>query len=153
MVPAARQGGSTCQDHPPAGRVRNFYRGFCLGLLVQLAAAPACTHAADGTPAAPAAAADGAMESIVVTAGADSAAQRDAKLAQAAEAALRDDPYIFADHVTVTVKDGVVSLHGMMFELWDLQLARRRLRRLPGIKAVDDDIELNAGMTDGGAGW
>ncbi len=47
------------------------------------------------------------------------------------------NPCSFVDaHVTVTVKDGVVILEGLVFDAWDIVTATRIARKIPGVKRV-----------------
>jgi osmotically-inducible protein OsmY len=48
-------------------------------------------------------------------------------------------------HVTVTVKNGVVTLHGIVFDDWDLRTALRIARRAPRVKRVVNDLEIKLG--------
>jgi osmotically-inducible protein OsmY len=45
----------------------------------------------------------------------------------------------------VTIKNGVVTLHGMVFDDWDLRSAMRIAKRLPGVKRVVNDLEIKLG--------
>jgi osmotically-inducible protein OsmY len=47
--------------------------------------------------------------------------------------------------VTVTIKDGAVTLSGMVFDDWDLRTARRIAKRIPGVKRVINDLEIKLG--------
>jgi osmotically-inducible protein OsmY len=69
----------------------------------------------------------------------------DAEVQQQVETAMRTDRYFFDEHVTVTVRDGVVTLTGIVFDEWDLRTARRIATRIPGVKRVVNDIELVLG--------
>jgi osmotically-inducible protein OsmY len=55
--------------------------------------------------------------------------------------ALQQDPYIFSDHVTVTTKDGVVRLEGIVHDLSDLYNILRLARRIAGVGRVVNQIE------------
>lgn len=59
--------------------------------------------------------------------------------------ALHADRYFFDEHVTVTIKNGVVTLHGMAFDDWDMRTALRISRRIPGVKLVVNDLEIEQG--------
>jgi osmotically-inducible protein OsmY len=58
---------------------------------------------------------------------------------------MRSDPYFPDEHVVVTIKDGVVTLHGIVFDDWDLRIAKRIAKRTPGVKRVIDDLEISVG--------
>jgi hypothetical protein len=66
----------------------------------------------------------------------------DAVLQERVETTMRADPYFFDEHVTVTVKNGVVILEGLVFDAWDIVTATRIARKIPGVKRVFNDIEL-----------
>lgn len=63
--------------------------------------------------------------------------------------ALRADPHVFADHMSVVTENGVVKLQGIAIDLWDLQQALRLARRVAGGRRVVNEIELMVG-DDGG---
>ncbi len=46
--------------------------------------------------------------------------------------ALKQDPFIFSDHVTVTTENGVVRLEGIVTDLVDLHRILRLARRFAG---------------------
>lgn len=88
-----------------------------------------------GTVAAP-------LKPIVVTGKKFASKVPDAVLQERVETTMRADPYFFDEHVTVTVKDGVVILEGLVFDAWDIVTATRIARKIPGVKRVFNDIEL-----------
>jgi osmotically-inducible protein OsmY len=59
--------------------------------------------------------------------------------------ALRADPYLFADHMTVVTENGVVRLQGIALDISDLQRAVRLARRVAGRRRVVNEIELIVG--------
>jgi osmotically-inducible protein OsmY len=69
----------------------------------------------------------------------------DEELTKRVEAVLHDDPYFYDEHVAVTVKNGVATLHGMVFDEWDLRQAMRLAKRIAGVKRVVNDLELKLG--------
>jgi len=60
------------------------------------------------------------------------------------EAALKQNPYIFSDHVTVTAKNGVVRVAGVVNDLNDLLAILRVARRVAGKGRVVNEIEYQA---------
>lgn len=58
---------------------------------------------------------------------------------------MRSDPFFFDEHITITIMDGVVTLHGIVFDDWDLRSARRIAKRIPGVKRVINDLEMKLG--------
>jgi osmotically-inducible protein OsmY len=47
--------------------------------------------------------------------------------------------------VFVTVSNGIATLHGIVFDDWDLRNAIRLSRRIPGVKRVVNDLEIKLG--------
>jgi osmotically-inducible protein OsmY len=81
------------------------------------------------------------LEPIVVT------AQRlaDERLKTQVELALQGDGSLFAGHIDVSIKNGVVTLSGLVFDDWDMRIARRVAKRIPGVKRVINDLEIKLG--------
>ena len=77
------------------------------------------------------------------TQGADSAA--DEKLRKRVEAALHADPYSYDKHVTVSIENGAVVLHGFVFSDWDLRQALNIARKAAGAKTVVDNLSIKEG--------
>ncbi len=61
------------------------------------------------------------------------------------ERALRNDPTLMSDHLDVSIKNGVVTLTGLVFDDWDMRIARRAAKRIPGVKRVINDMEIKLG--------
>lgn len=59
--------------------------------------------------------------------------------------ALHSDPNVLDDHITVTVKNGIVTLHGIALDYWDVRAMKRLSRRVAGVKRVVDDIDVRLG--------
>ena len=85
------------------------------------------------------------LEEIVVTAKRRSDPAADEKMSKQVEEALHSDAYFYDEHVTVTTKNGVLTLQGMVFDDWDLRRAVRISRKIPGVKRVVDDLEIKLG--------
>jgi len=83
-----------------------------------------------------------ALQEITVTA---KRVFNDADVAEQVETALHSDRCIFADHVTIKAKNGVVTLHGIATDYWDVIVMKRLVRRMPGVKRVVDDIDISLG--------
>jgi osmotically-inducible protein OsmY len=91
------------------------------------------------------------LETIVVTATRIAEPMVDEVMKQQVQTALHDDPYFYDEHVTVTVKNGVVHLTGMVFDPGDMQDVRRIIRkRISGVKRVVNELEICS--CDGGGG-
>ncbi len=78
-------------------------------------------------------------DEVVVTA----TRQSDAVMAAKVTAAVQEDPYIFGDHITVTVENGVVRLEGIVNDLSDLHRVLRLARRVGGARRVANYLELS----------
>jgi osmotically-inducible protein OsmY len=89
--------------------------------------------------------ADSRLNEVVVTGKRPSAPEADARLAVQVESALTADPYFNSAHVFVTVSNGIATLHGIVFDDWDLRNAIRLSRRIPGVKRVVNDLEIKLG--------
>jgi len=66
----------------------------------------------------------------------------DEEVSRQVEFALELDPYIDDRHVTVTTKNGIVTLQGFVQDAWDLLALRRITKRVAGVKQVVNDVEL-----------
>jgi osmotically-inducible protein OsmY len=79
------------------------------------------------------------LREIVVT-----AKRSDEAIAAKVETALKQNPYIFSDHVTVTAKNGVVTVAGVVNDVNDLLAILRVARRAAGKGRVVNEIEFQA---------
>ena len=128
---------------------RTWYRPWCRGailtaLLIGLSGG-ALAGSAD-------AAAGSALEPIVITARRLPEAVPDEIVRTRVESALHADRYFYDEHVTVTVKNGIVRLEGIVFDVGDVQDARRIIRKkVPGVKHVVNELEICA-CNGGGSG-
>ena len=91
------------------------------------------------------ASADRRLNEVVVTGKRPSDPEADARLAVQVESALAADLYFNSAHVFVTVSNGIATLHGIVFDDWDLRNAIRLSRRIPGVKRVVNDLEIKLG--------
>ena len=66
----------------------------------------------------------------------------DQEVSQQVELALKLDPYVDDRHVTVTTKNGIVTIQGFVQDSWDLLALRRITKRVAGVKQVVNDVEL-----------
>jgi osmotically-inducible protein OsmY len=46
------------------------------------------------------------------------------------------------NHVTITVKNGVVTMQGFVQDAWDLSALRRVAKKVPGVRRIVNDVEL-----------
>jgi hypothetical protein len=95
------------------------------------------------TPAAPAA---DRLDPIVVTAKKRQDRVTDEVLTKNVEVALHSNPYFNDEHVTVTIKNGVVTLEGIVFDDWDVRTAMRIARKIAGVRRVVTDFYVPDGM-------
>jgi len=102
--------------------------GFCTS---PIAAAPASVSRSD------------ALQEITVTA--RKVAKSDEEVTAQVETALHSNRYIFSDHVTITSKNGVVTLSGIALDYWDVSAMKRLVRKMPGVKKVVDDLDVRLG--------
>ena len=58
------------------------------------------------------------------------------------ESALRADPYLDTDHVTVSARQGVVRLSGLIGDDDDLRMVLRITAGVQGVRQVDDQLEI-----------
>jgi hypothetical protein len=82
---------------------------------------------------------------IVVTAKRRPDPVPDAVLTQKVAMVLHEDAYFYDAHVTVTVRNGVVLLEGIVFDDWDLRQAMRISKKVAGVKRVVNDLEIKLG--------
>ena len=69
----------------------------------------------------------------------------DEKLLQRVKDALHSDPYFYDEHVTVSVEDGAVVLHGFVSSEWDLRDAIRIASKAAGDRRVVDNLSIKLG--------
>ena len=85
------------------------------------------------------------LNDILVTARRELDAAADLALTETATATLHADPYFLDTHVYVTVHNGTLTLHGVVFDEWDLRIALRHARKVPGVRRVVNDLEIKLG--------
>lgn len=85
------------------------------------------------------------LDPIVVTAKKRPDPVADERLTEQVETALHSDPVFYDEHVTVTIRNGVVTLQGIVFDDWDLRNAIRLARKVPGVRRVVNDLEIKLG--------
>lgn len=91
------------------------------------------------------------LETIVVTGKRFPESVPDAVLERRVKSALHDDSFFYDEHVTVTVKSGVVHLEGFVLDVGDMQDALRIIRKkFPGVKRVVNELEICREDSDDG---
>lgn len=68
----------------------------------------------------------------------------DEELTRRVEVALQSDKYLYLDHVTIRVINGVVHLEGSVSEDCDLIDVLRYARRVPGVKRIVNELDLDS---------
>lgn len=89
------------------------------------------------------ASAQNAAAAVAATQGTDS--MTDEELSKRVKAALHADPYFYDRHVKVSVENGAVVLHGMVFSDWDIRNAIRIARQAADQRLVVDDLTIEQG--------
>ena len=87
----------------------------------------------------------GQLEPIVVTAEKRADPVADEKMKTQVEEALHSDRFFYDEHVDVTIKNGLATLSGKVFDDWDMRQAMRICRRIAGVKRVINDLEIESG--------
>jgi osmotically-inducible protein OsmY len=82
------------------------------------------------------------LDEIVVTAKKRADPVADEKLKKQVEETLHADAFFYGEHVTVTINNGIVTLQGLVFDEGDMRSAVRIARRIPGVKRVVNDLEI-----------
>jgi osmotically-inducible protein OsmY len=67
------------------------------------------------------------------------------EIAARVESALNADKFLFTRHISVRVESGVAHLEGYVWSPTDIYEAKRIARRVPGVMAVVDELELQRG--------
>jgi osmotically-inducible protein OsmY len=86
------------------------------------------------------------LDPIVVTAKKREDRVADEVLTKNVQVALHSNPYFNDEHVTVTIKNGVVTLEGIVFDDWDVRTAIRIARKIAGVRRVVTDFYVPDGQ-------
>jgi osmotically-inducible protein OsmY len=73
------------------------------------------------------------------------ASNAEEKLVKRVKDALHSDPYFYDEHVTVSVENGAVVLHGFVSSEWDLRDAIRIASKAAGDRRVVDNLSIKLG--------
>jgi len=111
-----------------------------LGVAVLVAGPPGLAQVATET-------ADKRLQEVVVQARRQAA---DEQVTRQVQKTLTDDPWIYAEHVTVTTRNGVVRLEGIVGDTGERFRIVRLCRRIPGTRRVVDALEVMSNDPDGG---
>ena len=74
----------------------------------------------------------------------------DQQVTQRVQQALSNDPWIFSEHVTVTTRNGVVTVEGIVQDTGEWFRILRLARKTPGARRVVDRLEMLHNDPDGG---
>jgi osmotically-inducible protein OsmY len=74
----------------------------------------------------------------------------DEQMAREVTHALAEDPFVFGEHITVTVQHGVIKLEGVVDDVHELLRVLRLCRKASGSKRIVDELEINAQLPDSG---
>lgn len=74
----------------------------------------------------------------------------DEQVTRQVEETLTDDPWIYAEHVTVTTQNGVVRLEGIVGDTGEMFRIVRLCRKIPGARRVVNALEIMHNDPDGG---
>jgi hypothetical protein len=86
------------------------------------------------------------LDPIVVTAKKRQDRVADEVLTKNVQVALHSNPYFNDEHVTVTIKNGVVTLEGIVYDDWDVRTAIRIARKIAGVRRVVTDFYVPDGQ-------
>jgi osmotically-inducible protein OsmY len=74
----------------------------------------------------------------------------DEQITQQAVQAVSNDPWIYSDHVTITTRNGVIRVEGIVQDTGELFRILRICRRIPGARRVVSELEMQHNDPDGG---
>jgi osmotically-inducible protein OsmY len=74
----------------------------------------------------------------------------DEQVTRQVQKTLTDDPWIYAEHVIVTTRNGVVRLEGLIGDTGERFRILRLCRKIPGTRRVVDALEIINNDPDGG---
>lgn len=74
----------------------------------------------------------------------------DEQVTRQVEQTLTNDPWIFAEHITITTQNGVVRLEGIVGDTGEMFRIVRLCRKIPGARRVVNALEIMHNDPDGG---
>jgi|HubBroStandDraft_2_1064218.scaffolds.fasta_scaffold1014450_1 hypothetical protein len=84
------------------------------------------------------------LKEIVVEATKVPESEADAAINKKVESAMASDRYFYDYHVSAMTRNGVVVLRGLVFDDWDMRIALRLSKRVPGVKRVVNELTIGA---------
>ena len=85
-------------------------------------------------------------EEVVVSA----ARRADEQVTEQVEKTLTNDPWIYAEHVTLTTRNGIVRVEGITSDAWEMRRILRECRKTPGVRRCLNQLEMLHLDPDGG---
>jgi BON domain len=67
---------------------------------------------------------------------------KDEQITERVQSALANDPWIYAEHITVTTENGVVRVEGITSDTWEMRRILREARRTAGVRRVLNQLEM-----------
>jgi osmotically-inducible protein OsmY len=86
------------------------------------------------------------LEEVIVNA----ARTADEQVTRQVEKKLANDPWIFSEHITVTTRNGVVHLEGIVGDTGEWFRILDLCRKIPGARRVVSELEITHNDPDGG---
>lgn len=83
---------------------------------------------------------------------ADAGDEADKKIEVAVMQQLANSPNLYAKHIKVSVRRGVVTLSGFVMGVKDLDGAKQSAARVPGVTSVIDQMKVETPGSGGGGG-
>jgi osmotically-inducible protein OsmY len=74
----------------------------------------------------------------------------DEQVTRQVEQTLTNDPWIFAEHITITTQNGVVRLEGIVGDTGEMFRIMDLARKIPGARRVVSQLEIMHNDPDGG---
>ena len=87
------------------------------------------------------------LEEVIIQAKRQAA---DEQVTRQVERTLTDDPWIYAEHITVTTQNGVIRLEGIVGDTGEMFRIVRLCRKIPGARRVVNALEIMHNDPDGG---
>jgi len=72
----------------------------------------------------------------------------DEQVTQAVVQSIKNDPWIFAEHVTIITRNGVVHIEGRVTDRWDLFHILDRARKIAGRRRIVNELEYDPADDD-----
>ena len=66
----------------------------------------------------------------------------DEQITQQVQTALTNDPWIYAEHVTLTTRNGIVRVEGITSDTWEMRRIMRECRKTPGVRRCLNQLEM-----------